>query len=84
MTKYVGLDVSQKTTMLCIVDGEGRRLWRGEEPIEDRKSLLRKLIKGKPPVGSHYGSGRSRGWIKIKNPVAQAVKREAEEDWGRR
>jgi len=30
MTKYVGLDVSQKTTMLCIVDGEGRRLWRGE------------------------------------------------------
>jgi len=30
MTTYVGLDVSQKTTMLCIVDGEGRRLWRGE------------------------------------------------------
>jgi hypothetical protein len=30
MTKYVGLDVSQKTTVLCIVDGEGHRLWRGE------------------------------------------------------
>ena len=30
MTKYVGLDVSQKTTVLCVVDGEGHRLWRGE------------------------------------------------------
>ena len=30
MTKYVDLDVSQKTTVLCIVDGEGHRLWRGE------------------------------------------------------
>jgi transposase len=30
MTKYVGLDVSQKTMVLCIVDGEGHRLWRGE------------------------------------------------------
>jgi transposase len=30
MTKYVGLDVSQKTRVLCIVDGEGHRLWRGE------------------------------------------------------
>ena len=28
MTKYVGLDVSQKTTVLCILDGEGHRLWR--------------------------------------------------------
>ena len=26
MTKYVGLDVSQKTTALCIVDGERHRL----------------------------------------------------------
>jgi transposase len=30
MTKYVGLDVSQRTTALCIVDGEGHRIWRGE------------------------------------------------------
>ena len=30
MTNYVGLDVSQKTTVLCVVDGEGHRLWRGE------------------------------------------------------
>jgi ATP-dependent DNA ligase len=32
---------------------------------------------------SAYRSGRSPDWIKSKNPNAPAVKREAEEDWGR-
>jgi bifunctional non-homologous end joining protein LigD len=32
---------------------------------------------------SRYRSGRSPHWIKSKNPTAPAVKREAEEDWGR-
>src|SRR5205814_7097169 len=31
---------------------------------------------------SRYRSGRSRDWIKSKNPNAPAVRREAEEDWG--
>jgi ATP-dependent DNA ligase len=31
---------------------------------------------------SRYRSGRSREWVKSKNPNAPAVKREAEEDWG--
>jgi hypothetical protein len=31
---------------------------------------------------SPYRSGRSAHWLKIKNPAAPAVKREAEEDWG--
>jgi len=34
-------------------------------------------------LGSSYRSGRSPHWLKIKNPKAPAVKREAEEDWGR-
>jgi bifunctional non-homologous end joining protein LigD len=34
-------------------------------------------------VGSPYRSGRSRDWLKMKNPNAPAVKRESEEDWGR-
>src|SRR5262245_48995373 len=34
-------------------------------------------------LGSPYRSGRSRHWIKSKNPAAPAVKREAEEDWGK-
>jgi bifunctional non-homologous end joining protein LigD len=34
-------------------------------------------------LGSRYVSGRTRDWLKFKNPEAPAVKREAEEDWGR-
>jgi bifunctional non-homologous end joining protein LigD len=35
-------------------------------------------------LGSRYRSGRSPDWLKMKNPEAPAVKREAEEDWGRK
>jgi ATP-dependent DNA ligase len=35
-------------------------------------------------LGSRYRSGRSLDWLKMKNPAAPAVQREAEEDWGRR
>ena len=35
------------------------------------------------PISS-YRSGRSPDWLKMKNPAAPAVKREDEEDWGRR
>jgi bifunctional non-homologous end joining protein LigD len=84
------------------------------EPIEKRKALLAKLLKGQQMsivlnevyeedgaivfreacklgcegivskrLGSLYRSGRSPHWVKIKNPNGPAVKREAEEDWGR-
>jgi len=33
-------------------------------------------------LSSLYRSGRSPLWLKVKNPKAPAVKREAEEDWG--
>ena len=29
MTHYVGLDVSQKMTAICVVDAAGKRIWRG-------------------------------------------------------
>ena len=32
-------------------------------------------------LGSPYRAGRTDHWIKIKNPTAPAVKREAEEEW---
>jgi bifunctional non-homologous end joining protein LigD len=32
---------------------------------------------------SMYRSGRSPDWLKFKNPACEAVKREAEEDWGK-
>jgi len=34
-------------------------------------------------LGSIYRRGRSPNWLKVKNPNAPAVRREAEEDWGR-
>ena len=34
-------------------------------------------------LGSHYRWGRSPDWLKFKNPQAPAIRREAEEDWGR-
>ena len=34
-------------------------------------------------LGSLYKSGRSPHWLKVKNPKAPALTREAEEDWGR-
>ena len=34
--------------------------------------------------GSHYQSGRSRHWLKSKNPASEAVRREAKEEWGKR
>ena len=34
-------------------------------------------------LGSPYRSGRSVNWVKVKNPKAPAVRREAEEDWRR-
>ena len=34
-------------------------------------------------LGSRYRSGSSPDWLKFKNPEAPAVRREAEEDWGR-
>jgi bifunctional non-homologous end joining protein LigD len=34
-------------------------------------------------LGSPYRSGRTRDWLKFKNRAAPAVRREAEEDWGK-
>jgi bifunctional non-homologous end joining protein LigD len=32
-------------------------------------------------LGSSYRSGRADCWLKVKNPAAPAVRREAEEEW---
>jgi len=42
MTRYAGLDVSQKETTICIVDEQGRRLWRGTAPT-DPEALTQSL-----------------------------------------
>ncbi len=93
---------------LIELNGEDLR----QEPIEDRKLALKKLLDKSHPgiaynrhfdiegaivfknacklgcegivskrLGSPYRSGRSADWIKVKNPAAPAVKREAEDNW---
>ena len=57
-------------------DGDGAKVFReacklGCEGIVSKR------------IGSLYRSGRSPHWIKVKNPDAPAVRREAEEDWNR-
>ena len=95
-----------------LLELDGKDLRR--EPIEKRKELLAKLLRGShlsivlnehyeadgeivfreacrlgcegivsKRLGSLYRSGRFAHWIKVKNPNAPAVRREAEEDWGR-
>jgi hypothetical protein len=64
---------------------------RRSSNYEVRKDLrsVTKIPQGRLPKArnaitcSTYRSGRSSDWLKMKNPNAPAVKREAEEDWGR-
>jgi hypothetical protein len=50
-------------------------------PAHEGPDTMRASCEAKGPA---YRSGHSRHWIKSKNPAAPAVKREAEEDWGRK
>jgi transposase len=34
MDMHVGLDVSQRTTSICIIDASGQRTWQGTAPTE--------------------------------------------------
>ena len=58
MPNYVGLDVSQKTTSICVVDERGRRLWRGV-CATDPDPIATRVIKyaGRPAkIGIETGS----------------------------
>lgn len=76
---------------LIELDGEDLR----RQPIEARKHRLAALLRGAHStivlnehyegdgaiVYQHAWSGRSPHWVKVKNPAAPAVRREAEKDW---
>jgi ATP-dependent DNA ligase len=51
--------------------------WSSSTPARGGWGIVSKRL------GSRYRSGRSPDWLKFKNPAGPAVKREAEEDWGR-
>jgi bifunctional non-homologous end joining protein LigD len=85
--------VSKLKVRSCLIDGEAivvderglsafdlLRSWR-----HDRAAMCALGCEGivSKRLGSPYRSGRSAHWVKVKNPKAPAVTREAEEDWGR-
>jgi hypothetical protein len=62
MTRYVGLDVSQKLTAICVVDDSGRRLWRGQCP-SDPEQIER-------AVRRHGGEDAWGAANKVRNRIA--------------
>jgi hypothetical protein len=61
MTLYVGLDVSQKETEICVVDNDGLRTWRGKCPSEPERiaAMLREHAPDVARVGMETGHCRS-------------------------
>ena len=56
MARFVGLDVSQKLTSVCVVDDTGRRIWRGQ-CASDPEQIARLISRH---AGDAAGIGRSR------------------------
>ena len=58
MSHFVGLDVSQKMTAICVVDKEGRRIWRGQCPSvpEQISAALRRYAGDNARIGIETGA----------------------------
>lgn len=57
MTNFVGLDVSQKITSICVVDDAGRRVWRGQcaSRPDDIERIVRKQAGRDVRIGIETG-----------------------------
>ena len=71
MTHFVGLDVSQKLTAICVVDDTGRRLWRGQCPThpEQIEQAVRHHAGDRVAIGGRDGphdalAGPRTAWAK--------------------
>jgi bifunctional non-homologous end joining protein LigD len=79
----------RKALLADLLDGSNLSLVLNEHFEEDGATVYRAACQlgcegiVSKRLGSPYRSGRSANWVKIKNPKAPAVTREAEEDWGR-
>ena len=47
MEQYVGLDVSQKETAVCVIDGEGKRVWQGT--CRSVPAVMAEVVRTKAP-----------------------------------
>ena len=79
---------TRKATLASLLRGSLPGLRLNEHLTHDGESVFRHVCKMglegivSKRLRSRYRSGRSKDWLKFKNPAAPAVKREAEEDWG--
>jgi bifunctional non-homologous end joining protein LigD len=79
----------RKRRLANLLDGSHLSLVLNQHYEEDGAIVFREACKlgcegiVSKRLGSPYRSGRSTHWVKVKNPKAPAVTREAEEDWGR-
>jgi bifunctional non-homologous end joining protein LigD len=79
---------TRKATLTSLVRGQGKAAIRFNEHLtEDGELVFRHACKlGCEGIvskrrGSPYQSGRSKHWIKVKNPASPAARRLEEEDW---
>jgi len=80
----------RKATLATVLAGVGHGIWFNDHIEGDGPTVFKHACKlGLEGIvskrkDSPYSSGRSPDWLKSKNPACAAVKREEEEDWGRR
>jgi bifunctional non-homologous end joining protein LigD len=79
-----------ETTLATLIAGVAPGILLNEQMEEDGPLVFHHACKlGLEGIvskrkDSRYRSGRSPHWIKSKNPLSPAVRREAEEDWSQR
>ena len=63
MARFVGLDVSQKLTSVCVVDEAGRRLWRGQCTTDPER--IERTVRGHAGEGAKVGieTGPMTPWL---------------------
>jgi transposase len=68
MEQFVGLDVSQKLTHICVVDREGKALWRGSSSTtpEDIAAAVRAHAPGAVRIGFEAGALSTWLWHGLK------------------
>jgi transposase len=63
MEQFVGLDISQAMTHLCVVDGKGKKVWQGK--CLTKPDAIAKTIRDKSPSATLIGmeSGALSPWL---------------------
>jgi transposase len=70
MKQYVGLDVSQKSTNVCIVDEEGRRLWTGK--CLSTPEAIAIVVRERAPLAERVGLETGPLWPALRKSCGPA------------